>query len=122
MFEFLNDNLLIICPNSYKLAILDYLNTNKKLINVKFMSIEEYKKSILFNYDEKTIYYLVNKGMKPENAITIIDNLYYIENKKYDNEKLDYLVKIKNELEENNLLIYDKLFNKILKRRKVIVY
>ena len=60
--------------------------------------------------------------MKVENAITILDNLYYIEDKDYKNEKLNKLVNYKKELDTNNLLIYDKLFKKILKRRKVVVY
>ena len=122
MFDFLEDNLLIICPNSYKLAILKYLGDNKLLFNIKFMSFDEYKKGACFDYDVNTIHYLVQKNIKPDNAITIINNLYYIENKKYHNEKLDYLVKIKNELEKNNLLIYDEFFSKLLKSRKVIVY
>ncbi len=122
MFDFLSDNQLIICPNSYKLRILKYLEENKKIINIKFMTLNEYKKSVMFNYDEKTIHYLVKKGMKPDNAITIINNLYYIENKDYNNKKLNDLVDIKNELDQNNLLIYDKLFSKVLNRRKVIVY
>ena len=122
MFDFITDNLLIICPNSYKLAILNYLEKIKKIVNVKFMTINEYKKTLLFDYNQDTIHYLVRNGMKPDNAITIINNLYYIENKEYHNEKLDYLVKIKRELDQNGLLIYDKLFSKLLKRRNVIVY
>ena len=122
MFDFLEDNLLIICPNSYKLAILKYLSDYKLILNIKFMTMEEYKKSIQFDYGIEAIHYLKNKGMKVENAITIINNLYYIENRKYNNSKLDYLVNIKKELDNNNLLIYDNLFNKIIKRRKVVVY
>ena len=122
MLENLTDNLLIICPNSYKLAILKYLNDNKLILDIKFMTINEYKKCIKFDYNIDTIHYLVNKNMKVENAITILDNLYYIDDKKYNNDKLDYLVNIKKELDSNNLLIYDNLFYKILKRRKVIVY
>lgn len=122
MFNFLKNNLLIICPNSYKLAILKYLESNKKLLNIKFMTLNEYKKCRLFDYDINTIHYLVNKNIKPDNAITIINNLYYIENKKYNFEKLNYLVDIKNELDENNLLVYDDLFSKFLKRREIVVY
>ena len=98
MFEFLDNNLLIICPSTYKIAILKYLEKEKKIYNIKFMSIDEYKKHLLFDYDSKTIHYLVNKGIKVDNAITLINNLYYIENKVYNNEKLDYLVSIKKEL------------------------
>ncbi len=122
MFDFLEDNLLIITPNSYKSAILDYLNNHKLILNIKFMTKSEYKKCIKFDYSIETIHYLKNKNMKVENAITILDNLYYIEDKDYHNEKLDYLVKIKRELDENNLLIYDQVFSSILERRKVVVY
>ena len=122
MFDFLEDNLLIICPNSYKLAILKYLNDNKLIFNIKFMTKSEYKKSIKFNYGIDAIHFLSKKGMKVENAITTLDNLYYIENKKYNNEKLDKLVSYKKELDSNNLLTYDSLFSKILKRRKIVVY
>ncbi len=120
-FDFLKDNLLIIIPNSYKKEILKYLNDNKMILNIKFMTIDEYKKKVIFDYNEKTIHYLKNKGMKVSNAITLINNLYYIENKDYHNDKLNYLVKIKKELDENHLLIYDKLFHKILNRYKVII-
>lgn len=122
MFDFLEDNLLIICPNSYKLAILKYLNDHKLFLDIKFMNLSEYKKGLLFDYDINSIHYLVKKGYKVDNAITLLDNLYYVKEKAYHNQKLDNLVEIKSELDNNNLLIYDKLFSKILHRRKVIVY
>ena len=122
MFEFLKNNLLIICPNSYKKAILNYLSNNKKLLVLKFMTMEEYIKKIKFDYDIKAIRYLVKKGMKVDNAITFLDNLLYIEDKEYHNEKLDYLVKLKKELDDNHLLIYDKLFSKTLKKYQVVIY
>ena len=122
MFDFLEDNLLIICPNSYKIAILKYLNDYKLLFNIKFLTMNEYLKSIKFDYNEDAVHYLVSKKMKVDNAITILDNLYYIEDKDYHNEKLDYLVKIKKELDNHNLLLYDDLFSKMLNKRKIIVY
>ena len=122
MFDFLEDNLLIICPNSYKQAILRYLSDNKLILNIKYMTMDEYIKCIKFDYGIEAVHYLINKNMTVDNAITILDNLYYIENKKYYNEKLDYLVNIKKELDDNNLLIYDELFPRLLNRRKVVVY
>ncbi len=121
-YDFLCDNLLIVCPNSYKEEILRYLYCAKKILDIQFMTINEYKKKLYSDYDVNTIHYLVQKNMKVSNAITILNNLYYIEDKDYHNEKLDYLVKIKKELDENNLLIYDHVFPNILKRRKIIVY
>ena len=121
-YDFLEDNELIICPNDYKMAILKYLEEKKKIINIKFMTLNEYIKKIKFDYDENTIHYLIQKGMEPNNAITFLDNLLYIENKDYHNEKLDYLVSLKKELDENNLLIYDSLFKKMLNNRKIVIY
>ena len=121
-YDFLENDLLIVCPNSYKEAILKYLSNNKKMYSIKFMTMNEYKKNYFFDYDINTIHYLVKKQMKVENALNILDNLYYIENKEYLNSKLDYLVSIKKELDENNLLIYNPLFKKILDRKKIIVY
>ena len=122
MFDFLKDNLLIICPNSYKGAILKYLADNKLLFNIKFMTVSEYKKAYYFDYDVKTIHYLVSKDMKVENAVSLLNNLYYIEDKDYHNDKLNYLVNIKHELDELDLLIYDDNFKKILKRFEVVIY
>ncbi len=119
-YSFLRNNLLIVCPNSYKEEILKYLEINKKIYNIKFMTLNEYQKHLLFDYDEKTIHYLVLKGLKVSNAYTLINNLYYIEDKIYNCDKLDYLVKIKKELDDNNLLIYDSLFKKILNRFDVV--
>ena len=122
MDNFLEDDLLIICPNSYREAILKYLTINKKILNIKFMTMDEYKKSFYFNYDINAIHYLVCKDIKVANAITLLNNLYYIEDREYHEDKLDYLVNIKHELDELNLLIYDDNFKNILKRRKIVIY
>ena len=121
--EFLKeDNLLIITTSSYKKSILKYLEDNKLILNIKFMSINEYLKNYFFDYDNKTINYLVNKGLTVGNSKELINNLYYIEDKEYSNEKLDYLVSIKKELDDNGLLTYSPLFKKILDRYKIVVY
>lgn len=121
-YEFLKDNLLIICPNSYKKNILEYLNKEKKILNIKFMTMDEYIKKIKFDYDVLAIVYLVNRGMKVENAITFLDNLLYIEDKDYGNEKLNFLVSLKKELDDNHLLIYDSLFKTIVDRYEIVIY
>ena len=51
-----------------------------------------------------------------------IKNLYYIENKKYNVKKLDFLVELKSQLDDNNLLIYNENFKKYLEEVDVIVY
>ncbi len=99
----------MICPNSYKEAYLNKLNQEKRLENIKYLTIKEYQKLKYFDYDYQAIYYLHSKGFKIENCLNYLDNLYYIENKDYHNDKLNYLVKLKEELDNNKLLIYNYL-------------
>ena len=121
MLNDLKDETLIICPSTYKNEILEYLTNNKLIINIKIMAFNEYLKNYYFDYDIKTIKYLYDKyHMKIDNIKEIINNLYYIENKDYNNEKLDYLVNIKKELDDNNLLIYNPYFKKYLSWKKIV--
>lgn len=117
------DNLLIICPNNFKKRILEYFYTNKKIADVKFMDINEYKRNYFFDYDVDTIKYLSdNKKLSISNAKEIIDNLIYVDiNEKYNNEKLDLLVSYKKELEANNLLIHNDLFLDYILSKNVLV-
>ena len=121
MLNELKDDTLVICPTSYKEEILEYLTNNKLIINIKIMSYNEYLKNYFFDYDIKTIKYLYDKyHMKIDNITELINNLYYIENKNYNNDKLDYLVNIKKELDDNNLLTYNPHFKKYLNWNKII--
>ena len=121
MFDNIKDETLIICPSTYKDEILDYLTNNKLIINIKIMSFNEYIKNYYFDYDIKTIKYLYDKyGMKIDNIKELINNLYYVSDKEYNDPKLDYLVSIKKELNDNNLLIYNPYFKKYMNWNKVI--
>ena len=55
-------------------------------------------------------------------AKVYLDNLYYIDNKKYNNQKLDNLVKIKQELIKENLLVFDDLFKDYIKSKRIVFY
>ena len=123
LLDLIKEKTLIITDSSHKKRLLDEINKSKKLFNIKFMSLEEYKKNLLFDYNLNTINYLVsNYKMKVSNAISLIKNLYYIENREYQSNKLNYLVNIKNELDSNNLLIYNDYFKMYLDSVKIIVY
>ena len=121
MNDYLKDNLLIICPFSYKKAILRYLTENKLMYNIKFMSMEEYIEKKKFQYDAKTINYLVQKGLKVDNALMYLNNLLYLEDKEYNDEKLKYLSDLKKELDELHLLKYDDLFPKMLEKYQIVI-
>ena len=114
----IKDNMLLICPRDIKEKIL---NDNKSLVDISFMTLEEYKKRYYFDYDYHTVKYLMDTyGYTLNNAKEIIESLYFVEDKDYPNNKLNDLVKIKKELLDKNLLILDPLFNK--HNKDTIVY
>jgi len=114
-FEKLN-NKIVICSNSIKKEILK----QKILLNIKFLTLNEFVKKLTYDYDEKAIFYLMQKyNLKYSLAQMYIDNIYYIENKKYESKKLQKLVDIKNEI--NHLLIYDELFKDYIKTKKIVI-
>ena len=110
---------LIICKNSFKERVLEL----KRLIPVKFMGIDEFISKYYFSYDESAILYMMKKyGYKYEVAKMYLDNLYYIDDREYGCDKLDFLVKIKKELENEELLIYNDDFRKYVSNVDVILY
>ena len=120
MLESIKNNSIVICNSNYKIKLLKGI---KKLINIKFISMDEFIKSYYFDYDEKTILYVIKKyGVKYEIALEYLQNLIYIEDKKYNNEKLDFLVNLKNELIENRLLIFNDKFKNYIKDKDIIIY
>ena len=121
MLDNIKNNSILVIPNNIKKRIIKKLNN--KLLNIKIMSLNELIKKYTFDYNEKTIYYLMKKeNIKYEIAQNYIKNIYYIENINYNNIKLDKLVEIKNYLEENNLLIYDNLFKDYIKNKPIYIY
>ena len=113
---------LIICPDAYRKKILDELSHEKKIIDVKFMNKEEYLKRYCFDYDTKAVKYLKDHyGYSVANAREILDHLHFAEDKKYGSEKLDLLVRVRKELDEKDLLIYDPLFLQSIRDRRLIV-
>ena len=116
----IENNTLLIVPNTLKHKVIKSI---KKIVNYKIMSLNEFIKKYYFDYNEESIYFLMKKyNIKYDNALMYLKNIYYIENKEYNNEKLDKLVEIKQELESNKLLIKDNLFKESLSNKKIIVY
>jgi len=110
---------LIICNDDDKLNLLK----RNKLVNMKLMNMNEFISKYCFDYDDEAILYIMNKyNIKYEIADMYIKNLYYIENKKYNIKKLDTLVEIKNTLDENNLLKYNRIFKEYIKNIDIIIY
>ena len=102
---------IIVCPYQVKNKLLEDIDTYNRLINVKIYTLDELKKYIYFDYDERAILYLMEeKEYSYEVSKNYIENLYYVEDKKYNNEKLDFLVALKKELIDKELLILNNYF------------
>lgn len=110
------NNTLLICSKTLKNKII----SSNTLINVKIMTMNELIKKLTFDYDDKAIYKIMQKeNIKYKLAKMYIENIYYIENKEYENEKLKKLKQIKDYI--NEYLIYDELFKQYIKNKKIII-
>ena len=117
----LEDNRVYIVPENIKKELLLELTNKKLLIDIKFFSLKEFINNLTFTYDEKAIYYLMkNYNYKYDNAKTILDNLYYINEETFNNQKLIELKKIKEEIKD--LLIYNEYFYDYIKTKKIYIY
>ena len=116
--EDFNNKILII--NDYaKNTLLKKIN---KLLNIKIITLSELKKNYIYDYDYKSILYVSNKyNCISSIARKYIENTYYINNE-CKSEKIELLTKIKNDLEENNLLIKNNLYRKILNNKDIVLY
>jgi len=119
----LKDNLVLIIPSNIKDNLIEKIRKDNKLLDITFITKNDFIKKVTFDYDNKCIYYLMNKyNIKYEVAKVYLDNIKYIENKEYNSSKLNFLVSIKNELIDNNLLIIDKYYTKYLQNKNICVY
>lgn len=117
----LEDNSILIVDNKNKNKIISkYRNELKK---VKIITFNEFKNKYTFSYDNRTIYYMMKKyGYKYEVCLVYLNNLYYINDKNYSNNKLQFLKNLKDELDEQKLLIYNNLFKRFICSKKTYVY
>ena len=107
------DNMIIICENSYKKAILNSLTNQNTFCNVKFYTKKEFMQEYLFSFDERAAHYLVSKyNLKISIAKMYLNNLYFISNVISDNPKLQFLSNLKKDLNDQKLLRYNPLFKK----------
>lgn len=114
-------NKIIITSHTNKINLLKKLNTS--LNNIKIYTLEEFNRLYYFDYNEQTIYYIMNKyNVIYEIAKIYLNNLYYIENKEYKNNKLSFLVSLKKELISEKLLTHNPLFNDYISNKEIVFY
>ena len=121
--SYLENNIVLVIPNNIKNKVLIHLNNLDTIYDIKIMSKEELISALTFSYDEEAIYYLMcHHEYKYDIALMYLNNIKYIEEKEYHNSKLDKLVELKKELEDNNLLKNSKLLSCSLLNKKIIIY
>lgn len=123
IIDIFKDGDIIVTELAYKNMILEKLNFSDYLLDVKFMTKKEFINKYCFSYDEKSVYYLMNKyNLKEDVARVYLDNLYYVSDRDYESNKLSMLVNIKKDLIANNLLLFDDLFHDYIKNKRIIFY
>ncbi len=120
----IENNMLIICPNEQKSKMLEKLEQENKLYNLKFMTKKEYLDNCFFTYKDNALLYLMKKYHYKVDVCKVYLNYLYVidENKVYQNKKLIFLQSLKKELQEKDLLEYNSSFKDYLKgKRKVVL-
>ena len=114
------NNSIIITTNTNKINIL---KNNKKLKYYKIYTLSEFNKLYYYDYKEEAIYYIMNKySINYEIAKIYIDNIIYVEDKNYINNKLIFLKELKEELINNKLIKINRLFQQSLNNKNIIIY
>ncbi len=110
---------IIICNNHFKEYFLRQLS-NDKFYNYKFISLNDFKKEINFKISPLALIKVKNKyDLNYESAKAYLDNIYFIEDRLYNNPKLDSLVSIKKFLEKENLIEKSNLFKLKMKNENI---
>lgn len=119
----INNESVLIVPTNLKNDVLNYIDSLDFLINVKIYSLEEIKKKLYFDIDEEAVLYLMEKyGYSHDVSKIYLENLYNVEKKEYNNEKLNFLVSLKEELIKEKLLKYSSVFKNFLMSKEIIIY
>ena len=113
---------ILLVPNNIKKETIKKVREKYYNYSIKFMSLEEFSRKITFDYDEKTLYYLMKEyNINYDTCKLYLNNLYYIDSK-LDNKKMHKLIEIKKYLDDNNLLIYDNYFKEYVKDKEIYIY
>ncbi len=112
---------IYITNEQNKLFLLNKLRSNNDLSSL-VMSVNELKKNLYFDYNEETLFYIVNHyHTTKEIAKIYIESLYYL-NDSLLNDKLIFLNNLKEELIANNILLFKPLFKEYLKKYELCFY
>ncbi|MBO5474903.1 MAG: PD-(D/E)XK nuclease family protein [Bacilli bacterium] len=119
----IEENSILIIPASLRNKVLKYFNDEEIFNNVKIITFNDLKKGLLFDYTNETINYVMsNYNTSYQVSKEYINSLYYLDDS-IENEKFVFLTKLKNDLDDNSLLIYDNLYDNFLEsKNKLYVF
>ena len=114
---------IIVCPTEEKMNLLENNEINNDLLDIKFMTKEEYLNHYFYEYNENAIYYLMKKyNYNIDVAKVYLNNMIYIDiNKSYKNKKIEFLKNLKKECIDNELFIYHSTFKEYIKDKELEV-
>ena len=116
---FKNNDIILTTNNEKKKILLN----NQQLINIKIYTISEFNKLFYFDYNLRTIKYIMDQyNVIYDIAKIYLNNMYYLEDKTYQNPKLQFLLKLKKDLIQQKLLKINRLFINSLPNHRVIFY
>ena len=119
--DYIEDNTVLVLPSSIKEEVITTVTKEKPLTNIKYISLEELRRKVIFDYDEKAIFYLMNKyNIKYDVAKIYLDNIVYVKGSEIKDEKITKLLDIQKEIVDNKLNV-TSLYNEY-KNKKIIVY
>ena len=119
--DYVKDDTVLVVPNSIKESVITTITEQKPLTNIKYISLEELRRKVIFDYDERAIFYLMEKyNIKYDVAKIYLNNIIYVCKSDSKDKKITKLLEIKREIEENKLNIIN-MYNEY-KNKNIIVY
>ena len=92
---------ILLVEDNLKDKVLEELDKENKLVNIKILSKNEFITNYFYDYNEETIYYVVRYyNTNPKNAKIFLDNMKYVLEIDSQDEKILFLKKLYQELTE----------------------
>ncbi len=119
----LENNSILVIPHNIKDKVLEYFDGLDGLVNVKLTDFNQLKKDLLFDYNNETIYKIMDKkNYSYDTAKDFVENLYYLDNEEYIG-KLGKLAELKKMLITEGLLTKNEINTNLIKSKsRVYVY
>lgn len=113
---------ILVVPSFKQQKLIKEIQKNG-LINIKVMTIDSFRKKFYFDYDDRSLYYLMtNYHYQYDVAKMYLKHLYEVDSLDFGSPKITQIKRIKEELIRQGLLFYDDLFRAHLKDKTVIFY